>query len=71
MTTTAVKGYERKVNGTVQYVDGYNRGVGHGFTRDGRRITRAQAEFVMTLKRRAQRGDTKAQARLTKQGITY
>ena len=71
MTTTTCKAHTRKINGKTVHIDTYSRTVGHGFTRDGRRMTRAQAEFVMTLQRRARKGCLKAQARLTKQGIDY
>ena len=71
MTTTTCKAHTRIINGKPVHIDTYSRTVGHGFTRDGRRMTRAQAEFVMILQKRARRGCLKAQARLTKQGISY
>ena len=71
MTSTTCKAHTRKINGKTIHVDSYSRSVGHGFTRDGRRMTRAQAEFVMTLQKRARRGCLKAQVRLTKRGIDF
>ena len=50
MTTTTVKGYTRIINGQVHTVEGHKRGIGTGFTRDGRRVTRAQLEFEMIKK---------------------
>lgn len=48
--TATVKGYTRTVNGQVHFVEGHERGIGTGFTRDGRRVARAQVEFEMIKK---------------------
>lgn len=69
--TTTCREHTRIINGRPVVVEAYTRTVGHGFTKDGHRMTRAQAEFLMTLKARARKGNEAAIKRLTKMGETF